>query len=172
MNLLGPAKASQIAALAVKLKVRETGIGAIGEQIVDIIAPSPDKELSPEQMQQQIMELQTQLQQAQQMLQEAAMEREAGLAKERAKTERDLMLSEIDKRFNAALQRLKGQQAEDQIILKGQIDMAKQDDAQRHDLGIHAADAEQAEKTAKLTAMSALAKPVEGGKSSGNGANA
>lgn len=69
LELLGPQKSQQIAALAIKLKVKQTGIGAIGEQIVDIIDPpqSKDGQLSPEQMQ-------TQLQQAKQLLQQAQQE--------------------------------------------------------------------------------------------------
>ena len=172
MMLLGPAKAQQLAALAVKLKVRETGIGAIGEQIVDIIAPAPDKQLTPEQMQQQIVELRGQLQQAQQMLEQAAKEQEAGLAKERAKTERDLLLAQIDERFQRALQELKGMQALQQIAAKGATDLAKQDDAQRHDLGIHGAEAEEKKEQAKAGMLAQLAKPEGGGKPNGSGASA
>lgn len=167
MMLLGPGKAQQIAALAVKLKVRETGIGAIGEQIVDIISPKPDQQQTPEQLQQANTELQQQLQQAQQMLQQAAQEQEAGLAKERAKTERDLLLEQIDQKFQAAMQQLKGQQAMELQMLKDANALRKQDDAQRHDLGIHAADTEHDKQQAHMAALTSMAKP-EGG----NGATA
>jgi hypothetical protein len=172
MQMLGPQKAQKIAALAVKLKVKQTGIGAIGEEIVDIIDPPQNgPEMTPEQMQQQLAELQGQLQQAQQMLQQAAMEQEAGLAKERAKTERDLLLSEIDERLQRHLQAVKGQQAVEQIQVKGAVDLAKQDDAQRHDVGLGAAEAEEAKAAAQMSALQALAKPQDGnGKGSSKGA--
>lgn len=169
MMLLGQGKAAQIAALAVKLKVRETGIGAIGDQIVDIISPKPDQEASPEQLQQQVMELQQQLQQAQQLLEQAAKEKESGLAKEQAKTERDLLLAQIDERLQPLLQQMKGAQALQQIAAKTAGQLTVQDDKQAHDLGIHAAEDESAAQQAKTAMLAGMAKPEQGG---ANGAGA
>ena len=141
MTMLGPAKAQKLVALAIKLKVRETGIGAIGDQIVEIVDPPQNEQLTPEQLQAQNQELQQQVQQMQQMLQQAQQEIEQGLSKEKAKTERDVYLAEIDSRLAAFLQELKGQQALQQIAAKGATELRKQDDAQRHDLGMAAEDA-------------------------------
>ena len=157
MMLLGPQKAQQIVARAVKLKVRETGIGAIGDQIVEIIDPPADQQASPEQMQQENAQLKQQLQQAQQMLQQAAQEQEAGLSKERAKTERDLLLAQIDQKFQAALQQLKGQQSLEQIAAKGATDLRKQDDAQRHELGLAGEDQAAADRMAERADMMTVA---------------
>lgn len=172
MLMLGPAKAQQIAALAIKLKVRETGIGAIGDQIVEIIDPPQDGTPNPEQLQQQVQELQQQLQQAQQLLQAAAMEKEAGLAKEQAKTERDTMLAHMDAKLQEFLQQLKGEQTERQIALKAAAELAKQDDAQRHDMGIHAADAEDAKEQARVSLLAGMAQPEGGGTPTGSGGSA
>lgn len=170
MMVLGPGKAQQIAALAVKLKVRETGIGAIGEQIVDIIDPKPGKEQTPEQLARQNAELQQQVQQLTQMVQAAKQEIDSGLAKEREKTQRDVFLADMEQRFERMLQQLKGDQAIRQIQVKGAVDLAKQDDAQRHEVGLSAADAEQANRTAERTMLAGLAKPS--GNGNGDGASA
>ena len=168
MQLLGPEKAQQIVALAVKLKVKQTGIGAIGDQIVDIISPpSQDEDLTPEQLKQKVAQMGQQLQQAQQMLQQAAMEKESGLAKEKEKTQRDVQLEQMNQNFQMVLQQLKGMQAMQLQAAKDAGALAKQDDAQAHDLGISAADAKEAEKQAHLSTLTTLA----GNAHEGNGAN-
>ena len=169
MTLLGPEKAQQIAALAVKLKVKQTGIGAIGDQIVDIISPPPDQELAPEQMAAQNQQLKQQIQQLQQMAQQMKQEIDSGLAKEREKTQRDVFLTQMEQKFEAFLQTMKGAQALQQIAAKTAGELVKQDDAQKHDLGIHGAEAEEAEKAAQRASLTALAQPPSG---NGTGASA
>jgi hypothetical protein len=167
MTLLGPEKAQQIAALAVKLKVKQTGIGAIGEQIVDIISPPPDQDLAPEQLAVQNQQLKAQLQQLQQMADQMKQEMESGLAKEREKTQRDVFLTQLEQRFGAMLQEMKGMQKLQEIAATTASKLTLQDDAQAHDLGIHGAEADRADQAAQLAATTALAKPVGGGNGSG-----
>lgn len=172
VNLLGPQKAQQIAALAVKLKVKQTGIGAIGEEIAKIIDPPQEgDEQTSEQLMQQNAELQGQLQQAMQMLEQAAKEKEAGLAKEQAKTERDTLLTEMEHRFGRMLQAMKGEQAKELQAMKDAAALRKQNDAQAHDAGLTAADAAAEREQAELASLAALAKPA-GGNGNGAGANA
>lgn len=172
MNMLGPEKAQQIAALAVKLKVKQTGIGAIGDQIVDIISPPADQELSPEQMAAQNQQLKQQVQQMTQMLGMAKQEIDSGLAKEREKTQRDVFLTNMEQKFEAFLQTLKGQQAIQLQTVKDAGALAKQDDAQRHDMAKGAADAEHDDRQAERATLAGLAKPDDGGKPNGKGASA
>lgn len=169
MTLLGPEKAQQIAALAVKLKVKQTGIGAIGDQIVDIISPPADQELAPEQMAAQNQQLKQQVQQAQQMIAQMQQEIDSGLAKEREKTQRDVFLTDMEQRFNRMLQELKGTQKLQEIAATTASKLTVQDDAQAHDLGIHGAEATEAEKAAQRASLTALAQPPQG---NGNGAGA
>lgn len=169
LAMLGPAKATKVIALAIKLKVREIGIGAIGQQIVDIIDPPQEDKLTPEQLQQQNAELQGQLQQAMEMVKQLQQEAEAGLLKEQAKTERDRMLADIEGRIEAALIRVKGDEAVRLQHVKDAGALAKQDDAQRHDLGINAADAEQDAEQARIATLTAMATPPSTG---GTGASA
>lgn len=167
MQLLGPEKAQQIAALAVKLKVKQTGIGAIGDQIVDIISPPPDQELSPEQLTAQNTQLKQQLQQLQQMAAQMKQEMDSGLAKEKEKTQRDLFLSQMDGMLQRAIQDLKGTQKLQEIAATTASKLTVQDDEQRHDLGIHGAEAGQAEQAAERATLAGLAKPQGNGNGSG-----
>lgn len=169
LAMLGAGKATKLVALAIKLKVRETGIGAIGQQIVDIIDPPQDEKINPEHLQQQNQELQQQLEQAKTMLQEMSKERDAGMLKEQAKTERDQLLADIQGRIDAALIRVKGDEAVRLQNVKDAGALAKQDDAQRHDLGMHAEESEHEKAQAQLSTLAAIAKPESGG---GNGASA
>ncbi len=171
LAMLGPAKATKLVALAIKLKVRETGIGAIGQQIVDIIDPPQDEQLSPEQLQQQNVELQGQLEQATQLVQQLRQEVETGLAKEREKTSRDQLLADIQGRIDAALIKIKGDEAIRLQQAKDAGALAKQDDAQRHDLGMHAVESEHDKAQTKVAMLATMATPESGG-THGSGASA
>lgn len=172
MQLIGPQKAQKVAALAIKLKVKQAGIGAIGEEIVDIIdPPNEEGEQTPEQMQQQIQALQQALQQAKGLLDQAAKEQEAGLAKEQAKTERDTMLAQIDGRIKAALQELKGHQAEQLEQVKTAGKLIVQNDQQAHEASLGAAEAAHAEQQQNRADMAAIA-GMGNERGTGNGAGA
>ncbi|OGT58003.1 MAG: hypothetical protein A3E01_18450 [Gammaproteobacteria bacterium RIFCSPHIGHO2_12_FULL_63_22] len=171
MTLIGPEKAQQIAALAVKLKVKQTGIGPIGQEIIDIIAPPPDEKMSPEQVQAQNAQLKQQVQQAQQMLEQMKQDIDSGLSKEREKTQRDVFLSQMEQKFEAFLQTMKGTQALQLQAAKDAGALAKQDDAQRHEVGIAGADAAVAKETADKALLASMAQPEAGG-SNGTGASA
>ncbi len=102
LQLLGPQKAQQIAALAVKLKVNQTGIGAIGQEIVDIISPPQDGQVNPQQVQQENQQLKAQLQEAQQMfgkmqqyIQTEQAKQQAVVEKSKVEAGRDIKLQEM-----------------------------------------------------------------------------
>ena len=171
MQMLGPGKAQKLVALAIKLKVRETGIGAIGDQIVEIIDPPPQEQLTPEQMQAKHAEMEAQVQQLTQMLQVAQREIEQGLTKEKAKTERDLTLAEVDAKLQAFLQELKGNQALKLQQLKDGNAILRQDDQQRHEVGLAAEDADSAQRQMDRQDTMAVANMGQGG-ASNTGASA
>lgn len=169
MQMLGPGKAAQVAALAVKLKVRENGIGAIGDQIVEIISPTQEQQLPPEvqgkfaEMQQQLQQLQRIAQEQQKFIETKQIEQQGKLAQTKEQNEGRMALEELKGWIALELQKLKGGQ-----------NMALQDDEQRHEVGLGEADAEEARASATMTALTGLAKPPGGGtsKPSGNGAGA
>jgi uncharacterized membrane protein YqiK len=73
-------------------------------------------------------------------IQELEQAAETDTVKERAKTERDLMLAEIRKQVSLQIQEIKGDQAVRLARVTGEEALELQDDAQRHELGLGAAD--------------------------------
>lgn len=169
MNLLGPAKAQKLVALAIKLKVRETGIGAIGEQIVDIIDPpaaeggAPD----PAQLMAQLQEADQIIQMAQQEIAAYKQKEAADVTKEQLGAMRDEMKGEIQKQIAG----IKGEFALRLQAMKGKQDQTLQDDEQRHELGLSGAEAAIAQEQADKALLASMAKPDVGG-ANGNGASA
>lgn len=167
MQLLGPQKAQQIVALAIKLKVKQTGIGAIGDQIVDIIAPpSEDDQLTPEQLKQKVAQMGQQLEQAKQILQQAAQEREtkaveqqgklavtqvqeaAETARNRENNETKLAVAEL----GAKVERLT-------LFLEERARLG----AERHEVGLAAADAAEADRMDRRQHLANIATQAQPG---------
>lgn len=196
MQLLGPAKAQQIAALAIKLKVKQTGIGAIGEQIGDIIAPPTDGEITPEmaqQLQQEVQQLKQQLQQAQQEIgtkvaaKQAEMQGRMAIEQQKsAATSADkdkdrevkLAIAELSARidrlslFYDERARLGVQDHEARQAVHDRVHEHVQGVKDRqHEMAINAADAAHEKDLAATSALTALAQPQEPGQpSTGAGA--
>jgi hypothetical protein len=82
MQIVGPQKAAELNALAIRLK----NVGTYGDQMADIISPKPPDGTEPP-TPQMVAELQAQLQQAQQQGQEAAQALETDQAKQAAQVE-------------------------------------------------------------------------------------
>jgi len=155
MALLGPQKSAKIAALAVKLKVKQTGIGAIGEQIVDIIDPPKEdgQEPNPEALMAKIQEANQLLQMAQAKIQELEQDKAAGVTKEKLGAMRDSLKGELQ----VEIQKMKGQQALALEAMRGEIAQKQQDDKQAHDLGMEAEGMAHEAREAERSAMMQLA---------------
>ena len=85
---------------------------------------------------QMIQGLQGELQKMQQAIQTDAI-------KEQSKTEREMLLADLDAKFKAFLQELKGEQALELARLKASAELRLQDDAQRHDFAKGAVSADE-----------------------------
>jgi hypothetical protein len=157
MQAFGPQKATKIAALAVKLKVKQTGIGEIGNQIVDIIDPPQKDGQQPDPQQ-----LLAALQQADQMMQQL-LQRVKELEGEQAAKE---AIEKLRGEFALMKQQLAGDQKVEQITAQGQVDAALQNDEQAHEAALSSADAAEAKEQAQ-TAM--LATVAQSGRETGSG---
>ncbi len=162
LEMLGPQKAQQIAALAIKLKIKQTGIGSIGDEIVDIIVPKPDKALTPEQMQQQIQQLTAQLQQAQQILQQASQEKQVQIVQQQGKfaiakmqEDAETQRAGADREVKLAVAELGAKVTRMQLFLEERARLG----TQIHDMALAAADAAHEKDMATRESLTALAQP-------------
>lgn len=165
LEMLGPQKAQQIAALAVKLKVKQTGIGSIGDEIVDIISPPQDGEITPEQLHQQVQQLSAELQQAKQILQQAAMEKHVKVVDQQGKFAIAKLQEDAESQRAAADRETKLAVAElgakvDRMTLF--LEERARVGTQQHEMAIAAADASHEKDLAARASLQSLAAPVTG----------
>lgn len=163
MMLLGPEKANKIAALAVKLKVKQTGIGAIGDEIVDIIDPPQEEGQQPDprlaQAMQHIQELTGILQRAAQEKQAKVVENQGKFAIAQMQEQAESQRAALDRETKLAVAELGAKVDRLTLFLEERARVG----AQQHEMGLAAADAAHEKDLATRDTLQALAQPAAGG---------
>ena len=109
MNSVGPQKAAELNAAAIRLKA----VGPIGDEMAEIISPKPPDDQAPptpqqvQQMQGELQQLQQQLQQAQQAIQTDQAKQQATIEKAKIDNAAMLKKAEADRAFQLEIQRMK-----------------------------------------------------------------
>lgn len=162
MLLLGPEKANKIAALAVKLKVKQTGIGAIGDEIVDIIDPPQEEGQQPDprlqQAMQHIQELTGILQRAAQEKQAKVVETQGKFAIAQMQEAADTARNREDNETKLAVAEL-GAKVERMLLF---MEERARLGVQQHEMGLAAADAQHEHEMANRAALMQVAQSGNG----------
>jgi len=152
MQIIGPQKAAELNALAIRLKA----VGPIGDEMADLISPKQPDEGAPP-TPEQVRDLQGQLQQAQQQLQQATQAIETDQAKQAAtieaakiKAANDLAIAHVNNAARIAIARISA--------AKSALDIAAESAEERLATGLELAhEAEQSELDRQHEAATAAA---------------
>jgi hypothetical protein len=164
VDTLAGSKDAEMVRVIMPMLVKMKNLGPLGDKLAELLKflQPPEVREVDQGEQPDPRELMAKLQEADQMLQAAKAEidelRQAEATdqvKEQAKTERDVALAEIEGKLEEFITTLKGDQAERLAQIKGELaielqqvkgsqDMAEQDDQQKHEVAMAAAEGDQA----------------------------
>lgn len=171
LQMLGPEKGPQVLALAIKLK----NIGEIGDQIADIVSPpkpKPGVPPTPEQLQAALQQATEKIKQQEQLLQQAAQaqavdaeKQKASIATAQINAQRDVTVAKMREQTDLQKTHLQILAKTADIAQQGAIDQQLQDDQQRHEQAMAAAEAEHTRVTSEIAHQHGIetmaAQPIE-----------
>lgn len=155
MQMLGPQKAQKLTGLAVKLKVKQTGIGAIGEEMVNIIDPEDSQALDAQALLQHVKQADQLLEMAKQRIAELENEQAGKMALEQQKGAVQLEKARMDNEVKLAVAELGAKIERLSLFYEERARVG----AEIHDAAMAAADAGHEQQQADKQMLAAMAQP-------------